>query len=331
MRIFVASKTKDEEKLGGPYKWIKELIKGFRREKNLEINHFRSNWKSLFNGKIIKGFKEIHKNDLVHVYVSNLSILCLTLYGKLLGRKIIYTCHGNFFEEWKKTKNYWLFLKYYLLSKLATKITYPSEYMMKKMQKKLKKGGEVAYNSFEIKEKKEKKEKRKNYTFLEVTSFDYYNKGEGVIHLAKAFNKFNKIYPNSKLLIIGGGKHFEEIKGKSNFKNITFLGTKPRNEVYDYMRSCNCFVHITKLDNIPITIVEAAKFNKPIIASDKFGIPEISKDIRLTKNTIKDILKNLLEVYELDERKTEHAQIKKFDKDKTKNQFIKVYKKTLKN
>ena len=100
MKIVLLSKTEDEEKSGGPYKWAKNLEEGMK-DQQIDFSVFRSNWKSLFNGKIFKGFSKIHENEIVHTYVSNIGILLLTLYAKLIGKKIIYTCRGNFFEEWK--------------------------------------------------------------------------------------------------------------------------------------------------------------------------------------------------------------------------------------
>ena len=158
-----------------------------------------------------------------------------------------------------------------------------------------------------------------------MTSFDYYKKGAGIIPLIKAFKKFNDVYDDSRLVIIGGGKHFDEIRGKGSNKNINFLGKQPKSKVIEYMASCDCFVHITKLDNLPLTIIEATKFNKPIIASNKFGIPEISKDIYLTNNNEKNILKKMFEVYETQDKIKKYRFIGKFKGDRTAKEYVAMY------
>jgi glycosyltransferase involved in cell wall biosynthesis len=332
-KVLFLNKTLDEEKAGGPYKWAKELEESLK-ERGYPIETFRSNWKFLINGKTFKGLKKVNQTDIIQVYVSNLGILLLTLFGKIMKKEVIYSCRGNFFEEWKKTKNYWLFTKYYLLAKMSNRITFPSEYMQKIISKKFpNKPTEVLYTPVEKKKvkKETKKIKCKEYIFLQVTSFDYYKKGEGTIILSKAFKKFNRIYKNSRLIIIGGGKHFEEIKDKAKGKNIIFLGKQKRNKVNWHMKNCNCFIHITGLDNLPISILEAMSFHKPIIASNKFGIPEISKDIYLTKNSVKEILEKMLKVYESKEKERAYKDIQKFGKENAVNQFIKYYKKTFKS
>ena len=331
-KVLFLSKTTDEEKAGGPYKWAKELEESLK-EKEYPVEKFRSNWKSLFNRKIFSGFKKVNQTDVIQVYVSNLGILSLTLFGKIRKKEVVYSCRGNFFEEWKKTKNYWLFLKYYLLAKMANKIIFPSKYMQKVISKKFKnKPTEVLYTPNEEKKqiKKSPKSKNKKYTFLQVTSFDYYKKGEGVLLLSKTFKEFSKIYKDSRLIIVGGGKHLEEFKEKVKGKNITFLGRQSKNKVAQQMKDCDCFIHITGLDNLPISILEATSFNKPIIASNKFGIPEISKDLYLTENTVKDILGKMLKVYESGEKKRNYRDIKKFGKNRAVNNFIRYYRETFK-
>ena len=92
------------------------------------------------------------------------------------------------------------------------------------------------------------------------------------------------------------------------------------------MKNCDCFIHITDLDNLPLSIVEAAAFEKQIIASNKFGIPEISKKILLVDNTPKDILNKMLEAYEKNEEKVRHNIIK-FSSKRMGENFANLYEK----
>ena len=59
-RILILSKTEDEEKLGGPYKWARELQKGLEN-KDYPATTIRTNWKNLFNGEIFKKFKQVNQ------------------------------------------------------------------------------------------------------------------------------------------------------------------------------------------------------------------------------------------------------------------------------
>jgi len=332
MRILLLSKTKDQEKGGGPYRWASELVKVLPQN-GKKIRNFRINHKQIFSKRLFIGMKEVRKSDIIQIYVSNLGILFLAFYSRLIGKKIIYTCRGDFFKEWKD-RGVWLLIKYYLLAKVANYLVFPSKYMRDKITKKIEKENKVIYGPYNIEElrKMRFKKKRKNgkYIFLAVTSFKYSKKAKGMLLLKNTFKKFKKIYPKSKIIVIGSGKHLENIKNKTNEKDIEFLGKQNRDEVYKNMRDCDCFIHITDLDNLPLSIVEAAAFGKQIIASNKFGIPEISKKILLVDNSSKNILDKMLEAYEKNEKIVRHD-ILKFSSKKMGENFAKLYDKIYKS
>ncbi len=336
MKIVVLSKTLNEEKKGGPYKWARILVEGISeryKNKNIDITTLRSNWKHVFNGKIFSGFSEINKSDLIQVYVSNLGIVVLTLYAKIKGKKIVYTCRGNFFEEWK-SKTPWLFLKYYVLAKMANYLVFPSEYMRKTITSRIKKPSKVIYGPYDPGKTNfsGKIKKDGNYVFLEVTSFDYYGKAGGVLILAKAFKKFKKKYPKSRLIVVGGGTFLEKIKNKikeyfsEGDNGIEFLGILEKDKLNEIRNESDCFVHITNLDNLPLALVEACSFRKPIIASNKFGIPEISKKIKLVENNEGNIFNMMESVYKSGIKKVNYPDVKKFEKDLMVDRFVNFYK-----
>jgi glycosyltransferase involved in cell wall biosynthesis len=242
---------------------------------------------------------------------------------------MLYSCRGNFFKEWKD-KGIWMLIKYYLLAWMANQLVFPSKYMQGVITKKIEKPSKVIYGPYNIEELRKmrikKKKKNGKYVFLAVTSFKFEKKAKGILLLKNTFKKFKKIYPKSKIIIIGSGEHLKPIRKKTTEKDISFLGKQNRDEVYKNMKNCDCFIHITDLDNLPLSIVEAAAFEKQIIASNKFGIPEISKKILLVDNTPKDILNKMLEAYEKNEEKVRHNIIK-FSSKRMGENFANLYEK----
>jgi len=319
------NKTKDEEKLGGPYRWARELKKILSEKIILE--EFSTNWKQIFTKKIFRGFQKIKNCGIVHVYVSNLGILLLTLYAKLIRKKILYTCHGDFFRE-AKSRGIKLFIKYYLLALLADYFVFPSHFLRKRITTRIKKRSYVIYNGIDAKriKKKAKKIRRKKgeYLFLAITNFDYKEKCDAIVYLIRAFEKLNQKYPNTRLYIAGGGEHLERIKSRTRCKNIIFLG--PTQNIYDYLNSCDCYLHISGLDNLPLAILEAMVFSKPIIASKVGGIPEISKKIILVNNNVQEILEKMERIYHQKKKKVEYTkELEKFSSENMAEKFIKLY------
>lgn len=86
---------------------------------------------------------------------------------------------------------------------------------------------------------------------------------------------------------IGGeGHYFEELKelAKNRPKNIkiNFLGQISNKDVLEYYKNneVDMFINVSKIEGIPVSIMEAISFNIPIIATDVGGTSEI-----VTKDT----------------------------------------------
>lgn len=96
--------------------------------------------------------------------------------------------------------------------------------------------------------------------------------------LLEIFSEVQKQHAKTKLLLIGAGELFEDIKTCAKTLNIEqnclFLGLK--NNVCDYMQAADCFVMPSLHEGLPIVAVEAQASGLPCILSDN-----ISKETKL--------------------------------------------------
>jgi glycosyltransferase involved in cell wall biosynthesis len=88
--------------------------------------------------------------------------------------------------------------------------------------------------------------------------------------------------PETKLLIVGEGPQeamLKEIVVKCNLNNVSFLGPKWGKEIEDILKKCR-FVVVPSIwhENFPYVIFQAFSFGKPVIATNRGGIPELVKD-----------------------------------------------------
>lgn len=99
--------------------------------------------------------------------------------------------------------------------------------------------------------------------------------------LLEIFAKVKEINPKSKLIMIGAGELFEEIKALAVnldvYNNCLFLGLK--DNVYDYMQASDCFVMPSFHEGLPIVAVEAQASGLPCILSSN-----ISSQTKLTED-----------------------------------------------
>ncbi len=90
--------------------------------------------------------------------------------------------------------------------------------------------------------------------------------------IAKGFLKAE--IPNSILIMIG------DISRKDKIENdrIKYVGQIRAKHTYQYYKSCDAVVHISRLDACPNVVIEGLSAKKPIICNNVGGTPEIVKD-----------------------------------------------------
>lgn len=136
---------------------------------------------------------------------------------------------------------------------------------------------EFYYN--ELKRKKIRKQlkiKDKELVIGHIGRFTYEKNHEFLIEI---FNNVNKYMPNSKLLLIGGGKPKKEIETKENIRKkvkqlginskVKFLGI--RDDIDDLMNGMDILVMPSISEGFPVTLVEAQAAGLRCLVSDRIS------------------------------------------------------------
>lgn len=87
--------------------------------------------------------------------------------------------------------------------------------------------------------------------------------------LIKAWKKVN---PEYKLIIIGGGEekeNYENLIRQNNLNNIMLVDYKNKEELKEYYKAADLFVHPTSSDVWGLVINEAMSYGLPVITTDK--------------------------------------------------------------
>lgn len=107
-----------------------------------------------------------------------------------------------------------------------------------------------------------------------IGRLDIYTKGLDT--LLKAFVKFKKKQPEAQLWIVGDSSEKilleQQIKLKSLEKNVILCGSKFGTEKEELLQKMDVFVHPSRNEGLPLSVIEAASYGKPCIVTDSTNI-----------------------------------------------------------
>jgi len=285
MRVLFVDSSK---RVGGPKIWKESIIKILSFSKDITPRF------CCLNLCLPKNIKKLKNAEIIHFYTLNHNSFLFFLISKILSKKIVFTLHGDFFaEERDKSfiKKLFFVSGYKYVLRNSNLVSFPSNFLANKIVSRM---PELS-NKFKIipngvspsnliKNKFNKKDK--SLIILSVTNFNYYEKARGILLLSKVFENIRD--PNIRINIAGYGKYLEKISRSIKDKRINFLGR--REDINKLLANSDVFVHITFLDNLPISILEAMAAGKPIIASDVGGISEMLPSEEVVRNNKFDLL-----------------------------------------
>lgn len=137
-----------------------------------------------------------------------------------------------------------------------------------------------------------------------ISVFSYELKVEGLKRLIKAFVDVLKNYPNARLIIVGDGQYKQDLISLINELNLqdNVVLTGYVDNVFVPLKISDIYVHITLQEaGVADTILEAWAVEKPVIASNIGGIPEVvtdNVDGRIIKPIPEEISNTIVNLYE---------------------------------
>lgn len=140
-------------------------------------------------------------------------------------------------------------------------------------------------------------------TFGFIGRIDINTKGLDI--LISAFEEFQQRISNSRLWIIGSGKEISQLKEIISKKNlndkIELFGSKFGTEKETLIKQMDVFMHPSRNEGLPVSVIEAASYSKPCIVSSFTNIgDEIKKynaGINVTHYSYIEFAKAMLELY----------------------------------
>ena len=124
-----------------------------------------------------------------------------------------------------------------------------------------------------------------------IQSANIWGKTKQILLLTKIMNKF----PQITFYWVGDGQYTNQVLPKlEKFDNFTWLGSlEYPNKIRQFLSEIDAYALITGIDMSPLTLLEAQLMEKPVIATNVGGIPELMIDGKtgflIEKNNSKDL------------------------------------------
>ncbi|MEZ9888014.1 glycosyltransferase family 4 protein [Vibrio breoganii] len=215
------------------------------------------------------------------IILNDITISMFSFYFKMRGYKVVSLIHMSIFNTVSNNK---LVLKYYPL--IRAFLINKGSHLILNVNKENEKLMECEYVgnfiSQEISKKSPPNILERQYDYLYVGRF---SEEKNPIGFVKIIKELIKVKPNLKAVMVGDGVLLDDI---SNFiklnglgDSISVIGFLPREQISRYYENSKLLVIPSITEGLPTTILEAACFYTPFIATPVGSIPWITENYKI--------------------------------------------------
>jgi glycosyltransferase involved in cell wall biosynthesis len=97
----------------------------------------------------------------------------------------------------------------------------------------------------------------------------------------RAFALIQQQVPDAALTVVGYGSQremLENLKDELKLRNISFIGRIDHEDIYQHYSASDIFLNASRVDNQPLSIIEAFACGLPVVTTNAGGIPYMVTD-----------------------------------------------------
>lgn len=99
--------------------------------------------------------------------------------------------------------------------------------------------------------------------------------------ILRAFKRVQEQVSDASLIILGDGDQrpmLEQYVMENNLKNVQFVGQVPQEQVVNYLAKADILLSAPRVDNMPVSVMEAMQAGLLVISSRVGGVPYVIED-----------------------------------------------------
>lgn len=294
-------------------------------------------------GQFFQLLSAVRKYDVLHIHGCSdwgmLPVVYGVIAGKIWRKRIIVTYHGggagDYFERHGAFASRWL--------RRADKVIVLSGYL-KKVFDKYEIPCLVIPNIVTLREDIYQPKQSIAPKFISIRHLTSLYRIDLVI---RAFAQVLEKYPDATLDILGQGDKREELEalvrglekeGVSELgRKVRFVGQVPNEQIYDYLCANDIMLSAPKIDNMPVSLLEAMNAGVLVISSNVGGVPYMIEHGRtgllfegLEEEGVRRLEKQMLWALEHQEEslrmiEAAHIEVRKYTWSEVRKQIIPLY------
>jgi len=216
--------------------------------------------------------------DVIHIFSASYFSFLLApapamIVARLFGKKIVLNYHSGEAEDhlqrWPRTS--------IPLLKKADKIVVPSPYLVRIFAK-FGLRAKAIFNVIDFDQLIFRERGTLRPVFLSNRNFEAHY---GVDVVLRAFAIIQQRFPDAALKVAGNGpcrEALEQLAAELKLSNVEFTGTVTRERMAQLYNDADCFLNGSRIDNQPLSILEAFASGLPVVTTNAGGIPDVVTD-----------------------------------------------------
>lgn len=293
LRVLIVAASLDI--LGGQAVQAERLVRHLQQEPSVEVSFLPINprlpgkLRKLQSIKYVRTFttsilyclnllREVRKYDVIHIFsASYLSFLIAPtpaiLVSKLYGKKIVLNYHSGEAEDhlrrWRRST--------IPILNLTDAIVVPSEYLVRVFASFGLKTSAI-FNIVELDKFVFRERRQLRPIFLSNRNLELHY---GVDAVLRAFALVQQRIPEAVLTVAGDGSQrqaLETLATELKLKKTSFTGRVEHEEIHRHYADSDVFLNASRIDNQPLSILEAFACGLPVVTTNAGGIPDIVTD-----------------------------------------------------
>ncbi len=279
---------------GGQSVHAKQLLEGLSASEVVDVGFLAVNpslpWPFIFLQKVkyirtmvtsiaylVSLVRKVRHYDIVHAYSASywsflLAPLPALVIGKLFGKATVLNYHSG--EADDHLSNWWFVVP--VIRRLATSIVVPSGYLVDVFGR----FGLVAAsipNAIDLNTFRNERRERASLNIFCNRNHEAHYDVECVL---RAFLLIQELFPNATLTIAGDGSLRATLESYATAKKLkaTFVGKVSQKRMSELYAAADVYVNTPKIDNMPISILEAFASGVPVVTTDAGGIPWVVRN-----------------------------------------------------